>query len=223
MAGRENGVTKAFERLMVAHCKSTEIADLSVSLEGRDREYNADDMFAIDGNFFLIEFKSAPYDFSAENEKTSACNLCGCLLESDEGTALHRSAHFACAGRLLKGELRFQIDVYLDLICGEDRLVDCEHVKGRQTKISKMLHGEFFARVKSREFGLPSERFKKYLKWLSQCPGNSGEGRNLDLVLYVFSDALGVIGKHFVSIDELLNWSASAVAQANFKKLSHKK
>lgn len=214
MPGRENSVTRAFEERLVRACTATLGLDISGSLEGSDREFNADNFFAIDGAFFLVEFKSEPGDFSAENKKRSACNLCGCLLQSSRGQALHDRCHFACAGKKTRDALVPRLAVYQQLVCGRDKLPDCEHVKHLQTNQTLLDCEPFFNEVKAKVFGVSGDEFKQYLKWLEKCPGKDGKARDLELKLYVFSRSGDLIGRPFNSFDEVFSWCTSAIADA---------
>lgn len=214
MPGREKSVTRAFEERLARACTSMRSLDISGSLEGSDREFNADNFFAIDGAFFLVEFKSAPGDFSAENTKRSACNLCGCLLQSQAGRALHARCHFACAGKKTQDALVPRLAVYQQLVCGRDRLPDCEHVKNLETDKTLMDCEPFFNEVTANVLGVSADEFKQYLKWLEKCPGKDGQARDLELTLYVFSRSGDLMGKPFNSFDDVFSWCRSEIANA---------
>lgn len=56
--GREDSVTDVFKSQVRNACREYGMSDLIASLNGRDRDINADTLFGVCDRFFLVEMKS---------------------------------------------------------------------------------------------------------------------------------------------------------------------
>lgn len=81
------------------------MSDLIASLNGSDRDINADTMFAVCNRFFLVEMKSYKRNVRDEANKPAVCLLCNGLQGSDRGRSWHKACHFIMWGRSFGGSL----------------------------------------------------------------------------------------------------------------------
>ncbi|WP_338524008.1 hypothetical protein NUH87_30660 [Pseudomonas batumici] len=186
--------------------------DLSIPLCGADRHFNADEMFAANDQFLLIEFKSNRHNLGKENSKESACLLCENLIHIQEARLLHRQCHFAMWGKKHRGGgLETLGGIYQDLVCHPDVLPSCEAVFATTNLVDEtalVFKGEALARsVAQGKAGLHADEFALYLQWLLSLRGGETRRQNFPIVLFGIS-MLGPVDSYaFDSFHELAGWA----------------
>lgn len=215
MAGRENSVIERFRKDLRTACQLAGKVDLNAPLNGADRHLNADEFFAVDGRFFIVEFKSSQHNLKDEERKDSACELCGGLSRSSAARKLHDRGHFASWGKKKTGgPLSIKIDIYRSLVCCKDVLPNCCHVQGITADNLAMGSDKFLQDVISNQAGLGAEEFKHYLKWLFNLVGKDGSHSEFPLVLFGYTYTDGVFDKEFTTYEDFDIWAAEAIAYA---------
>ncbi|WP_417702204.1 hypothetical protein [Pseudomonas sp.] len=213
MAGRELSVIDAFHFDLIQACQRHGAIDLKISLNSGDRNLNADSMFAINGRFFLVEFKSNMGSLQDEDRKESACFLCEGLLEVAEALELHQECHFAMWGRKKKNDgLDTFYGVYEDLVCRPETLPSCEAVRCNQKlNIPQIGAGEELAdKVARKSAGLDRAGFLAYLEWLLGAKDTAStyeESSELPITLFGTSFAGGVKSREFKNFKQLADWA----------------
>ncbi|KPA91779.1 hypothetical protein PF66_01359 [Pseudomonas asplenii] len=213
MSGREDSVAKTFHRQLFRACNAIGALDLSIPLCGTDRHFNADEMFAANDRFLLIEFKSSRYNLGAEKNKHSACVLCTGLIVSREARLLHRACHFAMWGKKqLNAGLHIQGGVYQDLVCNRNRLPLCETLAFAEIdpKADKttVFEGAALAHALAQEkAGLPADEFAPYLQWLLSLRGGESRQQKFPVVVFGISMLGPVESYAFNSFHDLAGWA----------------
>ncbi|HEL3135550.1 TPA: hypothetical protein UME31_004397 [Klebsiella pneumoniae] len=67
------------------------MSDLIASLNGGDRDINADTLFGVCDRFFLVEMKSYKRNVRDEAKKPAVCLLCNALQKMPSGSQLAQS------------------------------------------------------------------------------------------------------------------------------------
>ncbi|WP_219095119.1 hypothetical protein [Pseudomonas sp. UMAB-40] len=213
MSGRENSVAKLFHRQLVKSCGKQNLYDLSIPLCGADRHFNADEMFAANDWFLLIEFKSGRRNVKAENTKLSACRLCTSLRQHKDAEHYHRQCHYVMWGKKIRDAgLKTHGGIYQDLVCRPDVLPACialksETVKRVDDKAQIFLGEELASKVAQKKAGLHAAEFSLYLQWLLGLRGGENTSQKFPIVLFGISMTGPLESYAFSSLHELAKWA----------------
>lgn len=213
--GREDSVTDVFKFQVQDACRKYGMSDLIVSLNGSDRDINADALFGVCDRFFLVEMKSYKRNIRDESEKPAVCILCKGLLNSQDIRRWHRKCHFIMWGRLVDGQLKTRFTIYEDSVCRDSVLPSCRGLKS--TTIPEIYSGKELAKKAARgEAGLSKPDFFHYLSWLLNGRESNEfmiqKGSQLGFNLYGTSTTTGnVISKTFKTYDDLEVWADDAL------------
>lgn len=219
--GREDSVTDIFKGLVQDECHSRGIDDLIVSVNGKDRHFNADTMFSVCDRFFIVEMKSYKRNIRDEAKKDAVSNLCYGLLRDLNIRNWHRQCHYIMWGHIMRGSgmLETRFDVYEDRVCRTDILPDCPDLaapfklpyrNGRNLAIAAAMG----------QAGLCKPDFFYYLNWLLGERAEEAlpvdiETEPFPLTLFGSSRGAGVYGKSFRTYKDLDNWAESALQRKN--------
>lgn len=217
--GREDSVTDVFKSQVRNACREHGMSDLIASLNGSDRDINADTLFGVCDRFFLVEMKSYKRNIRDESLKPAVCLLCKGLLNSQEIRQWHRACHFIMWGRLVKDSLDTRYTIYQDSVCRDSVLPNCSGL-GEPPKPT-IYRGEDLARGAALgTAGLSKPDFFNYLWWLLNGRAVDVDefkitpGSRLGFSLFGTSDASGkVISKTFRTYDDLEVWAEDALKQ----------
>ena len=209
--GREQAVIKVFNNQLKQACLANGITDICVPFSGQDGKVNADEMFAMGDNFFLIEFKSYESSIEDENQKKRAHKLCRALLEQADIERLHRYCHYIMWGDdYVEQYNRFKImySVYQNRVCRASILTDSPQL-GEPNK-NQDGHGDTFALEASLGLiGVIHDDFIEYLRWLYST--REKEDKNFDgpVCLYATSSDESINGIGFNSLADFFSWAKS--------------
>ncbi|SMG73070.1 Uncharacterised protein [Klebsiella quasipneumoniae] len=213
--GREDSVTDVFKFQVQDACRHYGMSDLIISLNGSDRDINADTLFGVCDRFFLVEMKSYKRNIRDESLKPAVCLLCKGLLNSQEIRQWHRACHFIMWGRLVKDSLDTRYTIYQDSVCRDSVLPGCRGLGC--TPPPEIYTGKELARKAARgEAGLSKPDFFHYLYWLLNDRESYDfmiqKPSQLGFNLYGTSTANGhVISKTFKTYDDLEVWADDAL------------
>lgn len=211
MTGREDSVIERFRKDLRTSCVKTGKVDMNAPVNGADRHFNADEFFAVDGRFFIVEFKSSKHNLKDEERKTPACVLCGRLSQSPNARALHDRGHFAAWGKKQpNSNLNVTFGIYRILVCSERTLPNCRHVKGVFTDEIVYESAKLLDNITNQKAGLNAEEFKCYLKWLL----NHNKDEFFPHILFGYTYTEGVFDREFSSYDDFSKWATTAVEHA---------
>lgn len=163
--GREDSVTDVFKSQVRNACREHGMSDLIASLNGSDRDINADTLFGVCDRFFLVEMKSYNRNVRDEAKKPAVCLLCNGLQRSSRVRSWHRACHFIMWGRVVKDSLETRFNIYQDSVCRDSVLPNCSGL-GEPPKPT-IYRGEDLARGAALgTAGLSKPDFFNYLWWL---------------------------------------------------------
>lgn len=213
--GREDSVTDVFKFQVQNACRQYGMSDLIASLNGSDRDINADTLFGVCDRFFLVEMKSFKRNIHDESGKPAVCLLCKGLLVYPDIRRWHRACHFIMWGRLVKGSLDTRFTIYQDSVCRDSVLLTCKGL-GDSPPPEIFTGTELARKAALGEAGLSKPDFFHYLDWLLN-DRNSNKNLiqkpdKLGFNLYGTSTATGnVISKTFKTYDDLEVWADDAL------------
>lgn len=215
--GREDSVTDLFKSQVRNACREHGMSDLIASLNGGDRDINADTLFGVCDRFFLVEMKSYKRNVRDEAKKPAVCLLCNALQKSPQVLSWHRACHFIMWGRLVKYSLDTYFTIYQDSVCRDSVLSNCGGLG--EPPGPTIYRGEDLARNAALgTAGLSKPDFFNYLWWLLNGRAVDVEefkiapGSRLGFSLFGTSDTTGtVISKTFKTYADLEEWADNAL------------
>lgn len=213
--GREDSVTDVFKSQVRNACREHGMSDLIASLNGSDRDINADALFGVCDRFFLVEMKSYNRNVRDEAKKPAVCLLCNGLQRSSKIRRWHKACHFIMWGRLVKDSLDTRFTIYQDSVCRDSVLPSCSGL-GEPPKPT-IYRGEDLARKAALgTAGLSKPDFFHYLWWLLNGRAvddfQIAPGSKLGFSLFGTSATTGsVFSKTFRTYDDLEVWADDAL------------
>lgn len=213
--GREDSVTDVFKSQVQVACREHGMSDLIASLNGSDRDINADALFGVCDRFFLVEMKSYNRNVRDEAKKPAVCLLCNGLQRSSKIRRWHKACHFIMWGRIVKDSLDTRYTIYQDSVCRDSVLPSCSGL-GEPPK-PKIYRGEDLARKAALgTAGLSKPDFFHYLWWLLNGRAvddfQIAPGSKLGFSLFGTSATTGsVFSKTFRTYDDLEVWADDAL------------
>ncbi|BBS49894.1 hypothetical protein WP5S18E05_P11780 (plasmid) [Klebsiella quasipneumoniae] len=215
--GREDSVTDVFKSQVRNACREHGMSDLIASLNGRDRDFNADTLFGVCDRFFLVEMKSYNRNVRDEAKKPAVCLLCNGLQRNSQVRRWHKACHFIMWGRVVKDSLETRFTIYQDSVCRDSVLPNCSGLGDPPEPT--IYRGEDLARGAALgTAGLSKPDFFHYLWWLLNGRAvdvdefKIAPGSRLGFSLFGTSDTTGsVISKTFSTYGELEMWADEAL------------
>lgn len=215
--GREDSVTDVFKSQVRNACREHGMSNLIASLNGSDRDINADTLFGICDRFFLVEMKSYKRNVRDEAKKPAVCLLCNGLQRHSQIRSWHRACHFIMWGRVVKDSLDTYFTIYQDSVCRVSVLPSCSGL-GEPPK-PKIYRGEILARKAALSTaGLSKPDFFDYLWWLLHDRAvdvdefKIAPGSKLGFTLFGTSDTTGtILSKTFRTYADLEKWADEAL------------
>lgn len=214
--GREDSVTDVFKSQVRNACREHGMSDLIASLNGRDRDFNADTLFGVCDRFFLVEMKSYNRNVRDEAKKPAVCLLCNGLQRNSQVRRWHKACHFIMWGVLLRIRLKpvspSTRTVYVGILSFRTAVVSGSllnqpSIGGRPGKGAALGTA-----------GLSKPDFFHYLWWLLNGRAvdvdefKIAPGSRLGFSLFGTSDTTGsVISKTFSTYGELEMWADEAL------------
>jgi hypothetical protein len=219
MSGREAAVAMTFHQSLFKAAMDEGAIEMNVPTGGGDQKLNADNIFARNEFYFMVEFKSHKNSLKNEDRKPRACDLCRRLVATSPERGFHDKAHFAAWGhRPTLEEIPIRMGIYRHMVCNEKTLSACACLKGVLAVGGDVGEKAFLRALKNRQYGLKEDEFIEYLKWLLQSTGKDGEGAEFPLDLFGGSFSATAakklkLEKHrFSSYDAFKSWANRVIA-----------
>lgn len=232
----EQGVIDHFEEQLRVAAEEHNTEILSLSLGGQDRTLGADNMFAAQERYLLVEFKWSLSSLSTEADKPLRVKMCKRLRNTEnpkkyaKALQKQKNCHFIAWGAndpMMAASLEVMINNYLDEICNRDVLSKTKEMSHHPANLSSRRSSFQFSgdlmRVKDPVDGVEFKFFSAYVAWLSNLANRDGsEGWTLLIRDTVYEGGRRRIVTHrFDSFEKMHNWVVSS-GRTKFRPLPEK-
>ncbi|MEA9392162.1 hypothetical protein SJI19_16685 [Acerihabitans sp. TG2] len=214
--GIESSVTEIFGHELRLSCMLNGIDDLTLSFNGSDRDFNADNMFTACDIFFIVEMKSRIYNIKDESKKTAVYKLCEGLIATPQIRSWHRQCHYIMWGEDItsSNNIRTKFSIYEDSVCRPSVLPRSQTLVEPSSIVTNT--GEFLASsAVAGTIGLRKPCFFYYLNWLltdrSGLTPPLSPNDKLPVILIGNSARRRVFGKKFSTYTDFNIWADQAL------------